>query len=214
MLPDAAPLRVAPLAPLISSRSAEADRTRSLSSEVIAALKANDVMRLTAADSIGGLSGSIVDIGRELSMAAAACASTAWCLWNHLATFHAFCGLLGPANADLLEEVTRNHRWVCLPAGAGTAVRGRVEGDSIVLNGKASFGTGARYADHLGVSFVMQGERAVRFALVAARQPGVRIDADWKAMSASRGISVFGKTSNLNDRRGFAGGSAQELIFL
>jgi alkylation response protein AidB-like acyl-CoA dehydrogenase len=140
-------------------------------------------MAMSAAQEIGGLSASIVDIGRELEAVAAACASTAWCLWNHLCTFHLFCGLLGPANADLLRSVTEGHQWVCLPAGAGTAVKGTIHRDSVVLNGVATFGTGARYADHAGVSFVFEGERAVRFALVDLRQAGVRIDPDWMAMS-------------------------------
>ena len=73
--------------------------------------------------------------------------------------------------------------WVCLPAGAGTAVRGRIDGDEVALTGVAAFGTGARYADHAGVSLVYEGERIVRFALVDLKQPGVVIDPDWMAMS-------------------------------
>jgi alkylation response protein AidB-like acyl-CoA dehydrogenase len=176
-------LRVAGILPVIAAQAAEADASRSISAGVIAALKANDVMAMSAAREIGGLAASVVDIGRELEAVAGACASTAWCLWNHLATFHLFCGLLGPDNADLLRSVTARHEWVCLPAGAGTAVKGRIDGDDVVLNGVAAFGTGARYADYAGVSFVFEGERAVRFALVDLRQAGVRIDPDWKAMS-------------------------------
>ncbi len=176
-------LRVAPLLPAIAAQAARADETRSIAPEVIAALKASDVMRLSAAREIGGLAGSIEEIGENLEDVAGACGSTAWCLWNHLATFHLFCGLLGPANADLLGQVTEARRWVCFPAGAGTAVRGRPNGESLNLTGVAAFGTGARYADYVGVSFVPEGERSVRFALVETGQAGVRIDADWKAMS-------------------------------
>ena len=176
-------LHVADLLPAITAQAAEADASRSISPAVIGALKANPVMAMSAATEIGGLAAGVGDIGRELEAVAGACASTAWCLWNHLATFHLFCGLLGPANADLLRSVTAGGQWVCLPAGAGTAVKGRIDGDSLVLNGVAAFGTGARYADHAGVSFVFEGERTVRFALVELRQSGVRIDADWKAMS-------------------------------
>jgi alkylation response protein AidB-like acyl-CoA dehydrogenase len=174
---------VADVLPAIAAQAAEADASRSVSPEVIAALKGNDVMRMSAAREIGGLAASVLDIGRELEAVAGACASAAWCLWNHLCTFHLFCGLLGPANADLLRSVAEGHQWVCLPAGAGTAVRGQIDGDSVVLNGVAAFGTGARYADHAGVSFVFEGERTVRFALVDLRRPGVRIDPDWEAMS-------------------------------
>ncbi|MDB5482607.1 MAG: hypothetical protein JWO83_3660 [Caulobacteraceae bacterium] len=176
-------LRVAEVLPAIAAQAAEADASRSISPAVIGALKANEVMRMSAAREIGGLAASVLDIGRELEAVAGACASTAWCLWNHLATFHLFCGLLGPGNADFLQSVTERREWVCLPAGAGTAVKGRVEGESVVLGGVAAFGTGARYADHAGVSFVFEGERAVRFALVDLRQDGVRIDPDWRAMS-------------------------------
>jgi alkylation response protein AidB-like acyl-CoA dehydrogenase len=179
----ALPLRVAPLLPGIASQAAWADDSRSIAPELIAALKKNPVMALSASPELGGLNGSILDIGRELEAVAGACASTAWCLWNHLATFHLFCGLLGPANADLLRSVTERGQWVCLPAGAGTAVRGTVKSDSVVLNGVATFGTGARYADHAGVSFVFEGEQSVRFALVDLNQAGVRIDPDWHAMS-------------------------------
>ena len=176
-------MRITPLLPAIAAQAAQADQTRSVSQTVIAAIKANDVMRLSASRDIGGLAASTIEIGQELEAVAAACGSTAWCLWNHLATFHLFCGLLGPTNANLLRLVTVNQRWVCFPAGAGTVTKGRVSGETMRLNGVAAFGTGARYADYVGVSFVPEGERAVRFALVDAHQTGVRIDQDWKAMS-------------------------------
>lgn len=49
------PLHVAPLLPRIAEQAAAADRTRSVAPDVIAALKANPVMRLSAAREIGGL---------------------------------------------------------------------------------------------------------------------------------------------------------------
>jgi 3-hydroxy-9,10-secoandrosta-1,3,5(10)-triene-9,17-dione monooxygenase len=177
------PLHVAPLLSAIAKQAANADATRSVAPEVIAALKANPVMRMSASREIGGLESSVVAIGRELEAVAAACGSTGWCLWNHLCVFHFFCGLLGSAQADALREVTEHQRWVCLPAGAGTAVAGRVEGDEVVLSGRASFGSGARYADYAGVSFVLEGQRLPRFALVRTAQPGVRVDPSWRAMS-------------------------------
>lgn len=180
---NAPELNVAALLPAIAAQASAADATRSVAPEVIAALKANAVMRMSASREIGGLEASIVAIGRELEAVAAACGSTGWCLWNHLCVFHFFCGLLGSAQADALREVTENGRWVCLPAGAGTAITGRVEGDEVVLRGKASFGSGARYAEYAGVSFVLEGQRLPRFALVRTNQPGVRIDPTWRAMS-------------------------------
>ena len=176
-------LHVAPLLAAIATQAPLADTGRSVAAEVIAGLKANNVMRLTASRELGGLEGSIVAVGQELEAVAAACGSTAWCLWNHLCTFHFFVGLLGPGNADLLGSVTAAGQWVCLPAGAGTSITGRVDGDDVVLSGVAAFGSGARYSDHIGVTFVYEGERAPRFVLVPTKAPGVRIDPTWKAMS-------------------------------
>ncbi len=176
-------LLVTPLLPMIAAQAAEADATRSVSAGVIAALKGNDVMRMSAVRAIGGVESSVTAMGRELEAVAAACGSTAWCLWNHLCVFHFYCGLLGPAHVELLRSITANRHWVCLPAGAGTAVIGKVDGDEVVLNGVASFGSGGRYADYTGITFVFEGERAPHLALVRTDEKGVRIDPTWKAMS-------------------------------
>jgi 3-hydroxy-9,10-secoandrosta-1,3,5(10)-triene-9,17-dione monooxygenase len=176
-------LLVAPLLPLIAGQAAEADATRSVAPAVIAALKANDVMRMSSVRALSGLESSITEMGRELEAVAAACGSTGWCLWNHLCVFHFYCGLLGPAQIELLRSITANRHWVCLPAGAGTGAIGRVEGEEIVLNGVASFGSGGRYSDYAGVTFVFEGERAPHLVLVRTDQKGVRIDPTWKAMS-------------------------------
>jgi alkylation response protein AidB-like acyl-CoA dehydrogenase len=174
---------VSPLLPLIAAQAAEADASRSVAAGVIAAIKANPVMAMSASRELGGLESSVTEIGDELAAVAAACGSTAWCLWNHLCTFHFFCGLLGPDHTGLLASVIRAGQWVCLPAGAGSGVSGRVEGDEMVLDGVAAFGSGARYADHAGVVFMPPGEKAPGFTLLALSTPGVRIDPTWKAMS-------------------------------
>ena len=140
-------------------------------------------MRMSASREMGGLESSVAAMGRELEAVAAACGSTGWCLWNHLCVFHFYCGLLGPAHIDLLSSITARREWVCLPGGAGTAITGRREGDQVVLNGVAAFGSGLRYAEHVGVPFVMEGDKAPSFALVRTDQPGVRIEATWNAMS-------------------------------
>ena len=176
-------LFVAPLLPLIAGQAVSADASRSVAQEVIAALKQNPVMAMSASREIGGLESSTLSIGKELAAVAAACGSTAWCLWNHLSTFHFFCGLLGPDHAEQLRTVTGRGEWVCFPAGAGTGISGRSEGVDMVLTGVAAFGSGARYADHAGVVFVPEGEKAPRFTLLPLKTPGVRIDPTWKAMS-------------------------------
>lgn len=178
------PLLTAPLLELIAANAAAADNDRSVAEEVIRAIKANDVMRLTAAEELGGLDGSSTQIARELEGVAGACTSTAWCLWNHLATFHLFCGLLGPANADQLAAITRQHQWVCFPAGASTAVKGQVAGEHVDITGQAAFGSGARYADFAGVSFMASELReGPSFALVDLNADSANIDPTWKAMS-------------------------------
>jgi len=179
-----AELYTTPLLELIAANAADADAERSVANEVIDAIKSSDVMRLTAAPELDGLNGSALHIARELEGVAGACTSTAWCLWNHLATFHLFCGLLGPDNAQQLKDITRQHRWVCFPAGASTAVKGALVDDKLEITGQAAFGSGARYADFAGVSFMAPDLReGPSFSLVDLHSASVHIDPTWKAMS-------------------------------
>jgi alkylation response protein AidB-like acyl-CoA dehydrogenase len=180
---DTRDLLTAPVLPVIAAQAAQADATRSVAPEAIAALKANDVMRMSASREIGGLEASVAAMGRELEAVAAACGSTAWCLWNHLCVYHFYCGLLGPAQIDVLKSITANRHWVCLPGGAGTAVKGTLDGEDMLLNGVAAFGSGVRYAEYVGVPFAKEGESAPSFALLRTDQPGVRVDPTWKALS-------------------------------
>jgi 4-hydroxyphenylacetate 3-monooxygenase len=177
---------IAPLLPLIAAQAGEADRTRSVSPQVIAEIKKTDLMRLSAAVELGGLAVSMQSIGAELEATAAACTSTAWCLWNHLCTFHLFCGLLGPAHAEFLRGIVQRHEWVCFPAGAGTGVKAETTAAGFALRGVAAFGSGARYAEWAGVSFVSDDDgerRKPEFTMVDLRAAGVRIDPTWAAMS-------------------------------
>ncbi len=176
-------LTVAPLLPIIAAGAAAADRERSLPTTLIEAIKANPIMAFTAAENIGGLDASIAATGLELEAIAARCASTAWVLWNHLCTFHLFAGLLGPQNQSFLQDVVTAGQWVCFPAGASTAVRGTADNTSIQLQGKAAFGSGARYADWAGVSFIMEDPKKPQFSLVSLQQEAVKIDPDWYSMS-------------------------------
>ncbi len=170
------------LLPTISAQAEIADQTRSISTEVIAAINASDVLRMSASTEMGGLGTTVFAIGLELQAVAAACTSTAWCLWNHLGTFHLFCGLLGPAHHEFLKGIVERREWVCFPAGASTAVKAEAQGDVLSIRGVAAFGSGARYAQWAGTSFVTQ-VRTPEFTLVDLRGPGVRIEPTWKAMS-------------------------------
>lgn len=177
-------LAISPLIQAIADQAQDADNSRRVSGDVIAAIKQNEIMRFTAAESIGGLNQSCVRVAHELETVAANCTSTAWCLWNHLCTFHLFCGLLGPGNHEFLSGVTERQEWVCFPAGASTAVKGTVDGDMIRLTGKAAFGSGARYAEWAGVAFLPDVEgSSPQFSLIDLRQDGVAIQDDWQAMS-------------------------------
>jgi len=181
-MPRGAIVYVEWLLPTIAAQAEMADQTRSISTEVIAAIKSSDVMRLSASTEIGGLGAATSAIGHELQAVAAACTSTAWCLWNHLGTFHLFCGLLGPAHQHFLQGIVERQEWVCFPAGASTAVTAQAHVDGLSIRGVAAFGSGARYAEWAGVSFVTE-VRVPEFTMVDLRSPGVRVDPTWKAMS-------------------------------
>ena len=185
-LPDGVPRTVAPLLSQIAAQAERADASRSIDPDLIEALKASDVMKLAATTNIGGGEASVLQIGRELEAIAANCTSTAWTMWNHLAVFHLFVGCLGPEHHDLLAGVVTRGEWVCFPAGAGSGVTGVVEGDTIRLNGRGAFGSGARYADWAGVAFIIvddDGQRVepidIRFAVVPLDDDGVKIDPTW-----------------------------------
>ena len=174
---------IAPLLPAIAAQAGEADRTRSLDPALIASIKRNDLMRLSGSPELDGLNEKVGVIGNELRAVAARCASTAWCLWNHLCTFHHFAGLLGPAHRDFLRDIVRGHEWVCFPAGASTAVTATSRGGDLVLNGVAAFGSGARYAEWAGVVFSEHAADIPSFSMVKLSEPGVRIPMTWEAMS-------------------------------
>jgi 3-hydroxy-9,10-secoandrosta-1,3,5(10)-triene-9,17-dione monooxygenase len=177
------PRYITPLLPDIAAQAAEADRTRSVAPELIAAIKRNDIMRLSGSPELGGLNERVAVIGNELRAVAARCTSTAWCLWNHLCTFHHFTGMLGPPHRELLADIVARREWVCFPAGASTHVKAAVRGGDTVLNGVAAFGSGARYAEWVGIVFNEDDPTAPLFTLADLHDPGVRIEPTWEAMS-------------------------------
>jgi alkylation response protein AidB-like acyl-CoA dehydrogenase len=174
---------IAPLLGEITAQAARADETRSVSPALIAAIKSNDIMRLSASPELSGLDETIVVIANELRAIAPKCGSTAWCLWNHLCTFHHFVGLLGPENADFLAGIVSKREWFCFPAGASSEVAGVESVGRTKLKGVAAFGSGGRYAEWAGVVFVAEGAATLRFALVDLRHPKVRIEETWDGMS-------------------------------
>lgn len=185
-LPGGPVLVAEPLLGLISDQAEHADATRQIDRDLIAAIKASDLMRLAGSTEIGGTEATVLQIGRELEAIAANCASTGWTLWNHLGVFHLFVGTLGPDHTDLLTQMVRGGEWVCFPAGAGSGIVGVIEGDHARINGTGSFGSGSRYADHAGVVFVVtdsDGKRVepmdLRFSVVPLDSEGIKIDPTW-----------------------------------
>ncbi|MEM7093907.1 MAG: acyl-CoA dehydrogenase family protein [Actinomycetota bacterium] len=179
-------LHVAPLLDRIEAQAESADRTRRVAPDVVAAIKDNDFMRSTATREIGGVEDSMHRVGRELAAIAERCPSLAWTLWNHVCVFHLFAGSLGPDHADFLTDIVEAREWVSFPAGAGSGVRGRLDGDRAVLNGKATWSTGAQYGDWCGVVFAVVGDDGeavrpldLRFTMIRNHADGVKIDPTW-----------------------------------
>lgn len=186
LLPLPSGLVCEPLLPSIAAQAVEADRTRDVSRAVIDAIKASDLIRLSATPEIGGLGASVTAIAHEFEAVAAACGSTAWCLWNHLCVFHYYVMTLGPDGADTLRGIVRAREWVTYPNGAGSGVTGTLDGDEYVLNGKITFASGARYGEWALVMFREQREAAepsLHFTVVRLDAPGVSIAATWDGMS-------------------------------
>lgn len=183
---------IAPLLGAIAAQASQADRTRSVSADVIAAIKKNDIMRMSASREISGLEESIVAMANELRAIAPRCGSTSWCLWNHLCVFHYFAGMLGTANAALLSDIVSKREWVCFPGGASTMVTAIDEGGRTILSGKAAFGSGCRYAEWAGVAFLEDG-KAPQFTIADLRHPKVRIEPTWdgSALRASATDDVY-----------------------
>ena len=183
----------APLLGHIAAQASQADRTRSLSSDIVVAIKNNDIMRMSATREISGLEESIVAIANELRAIAPCCASTAWCMWNHLCVFHYFAGMLGPPNATFLAELVAKREWFCFPAGAASEVTGVDTDGKAILSGVATFGSGGRYAQWAGVAFVRDRDKMPQFTLVDLRHPKVRIKETWdgSALRASATDHVY-----------------------
>ena len=176
---------ISPLLDKMSAQAVTADESRSLSNELVSQIKRNDIMQLSASPELGGLNETMLNIANELRDVASRCTSTAWCLWNHLCTFHHFAGLLGPQNSDILKELVTNREWVCFPAGATSDVTATRKEDKVVLDGVAAFGSGCRYADWAGVIFDEKKNESAgpQFALADLHSSEVRIEQTWEAMS-------------------------------
>lgn len=180
-----ADLLIAPLLEAIEDQAEQADRSRRIDPAVVAAVKGNDFMRMTASRELGGLESSMHHVGRELGAIAARCPSLAWTLWNHVCVFHLFAGSLGPEHADFLQDIVAEREWVSFPAGAGSGVRAELDGDDVVLNGTATWSTGAAYGDWCGVVMAVADDGEIRrpldlrFTMIRNQADGLKIDPTW-----------------------------------
>ncbi|MFM7536366.1 MAG: acyl-CoA dehydrogenase family protein [Acidimicrobiales bacterium] len=186
-------LRCAALLPAIAAQAAEADRTRTVAPEVIAGLKASSILAMSASTEVGGLGSGVGAIADELEAIAAACGSTAWCLWNHLCVFHLYAGALGAAHVELLTGIVDRHEWVCFPAGAGSQAYGRLDEATgeVSLHGPTTFGSGSRYGEWAAVAFALVDPATgrpgsppdLRFTVVRLDHPGVAVEPTWDGMA-------------------------------
>ncbi len=226
-------LRIAPFLDAIEAQAETADRTRSVSSEVIEAIRGTDFMRMSATRNIGGVEETMLGMGRELEAVAARCPSLAWCLWNHLCVFHLFVGSVGPDQQDFLTHLVTNGQWVSFPGGARSSVYGRIEGDQAILNGTGRWGTGARYADYCGVAFAISGDDGkpirhpaphgaakssldIRFTILPTKAEGVKIDPSWDGAglraSATDDVHYTDVPVNLSDCVAWFGANRAESL--
>jgi alkylation response protein AidB-like acyl-CoA dehydrogenase len=163
---------------VVAAQASQADLTRTVSHDAVEAIRESGLLALSGSEELGGAGASVADVAAELAVLAPACASTAWCVWNHLCVFHLFCGALGPAHTDLLAGIVERREWVCFPAGAGSGVHGSDRGEHVDLDGTAAFGSGSRYADWAGVAFAMAGPDGVLIRPLDMRFSIVRLDTD------------------------------------
>ncbi|WP_419946774.1 acyl-CoA dehydrogenase family protein [Candidatus Poriferisodalis sp.] len=226
-------LRIAPFLDAIEAQAETADRTRSVSSEVVEAIRGTDFMRMSASRNIGGVEETMLHMGRELEAVAARCPSLAWCLWNHLCVFHLFVGSVGPEQQDFLTHIVTNGQWVSFPGGARSSVYGRVEGDQAILNGTGRWGTGARYADYCGVAFAITGDDGkpvrhpaphgaakssldIRFTILPTTTEGMKIDPSWDGAglraSATDDVHYTDVPVNLSDCVAWFGANRAESL--
>lgn len=182
-------LLVTPILPLAARYASEADRTRSLHPDVIAALKASPLASMAATRNLGGSELSILDAGREFEALAPVCGSSVWTLWNNATVFHLYGAQLGAGGRDFLAGIVAAHETVSFPGGAGSGVRGVPSAEqpgAIVANGPARFASASRYGEWLSVIVDATAEgsergapRDLRFALLRVDDPAVVITPTW-----------------------------------
>ena len=71
---DASDLCAAPVLDLAAAHAGDADRTRTVEPEVVAAVRDSGLLALSATRSLGGSEASVTRMARELEALAAACA--------------------------------------------------------------------------------------------------------------------------------------------
>lgn len=165
-----------------------ADATRDLDARVLAELKASAANRALLAPCFGGTRDvSWAELGRAMSALGGSCASTAWVFNNFITNQYELARNLWPVAPGLVRDIISRGEW--LAGSHAGPPEARPEGTEYVLDGLGPFGSGAIYADRLCGSIRvpgppaerpgLQGPHHMRYAVYAARQPGLRVERTW-----------------------------------
>ena len=186
----------------LADRATAADRARELLPETVGDLHGAGLLTMASSRVQGGTDADLITQLAVLEIIGGACASTAWCLANHLATQAIVEGLLGEAVEPYIKAVVEEGAVFAaahLPSGTGKAVSG-----GFVCSGRwpfVSFSNRARWAF---LSTPVDGpppgwtpsedtpdppQSHTRLMAVEFGTPGVRIEDTWKAMALRASMS-------------------------
>ena len=186
----------------VADRAAAAERARELPPETVGDLHGSGLLAMANSLAQGGTDADLITQLAVLEIIGGACASTAWCLANHLATQAVVGGLLGEGFGPYIKAVVEEGAVFAaahMPAGTGKAAPG-----GFVCSGRwpfVSFSNRARWAF---LSTPVDGpppgwapseetpdppQSHIRLMGVEFGTPGVRIEDTWKAMALRASMS-------------------------
>ena len=131
--------------PLLRERTAAIEDGRELTADVLDALHARELFRLSLPAHVGGHELSIPVLAEVTEIIAGADASTAWCLGQALGCAMSAAFLDEDAAREVFDPTDAVLAWGAGPQGAAVATEG-----GFVVNGTWRFASGARHATWLG----------------------------------------------------------------
>jgi alkylation response protein AidB-like acyl-CoA dehydrogenase len=181
-------------------RAGAADESRLLAPETVRDLQNSGLLLVSIPGSLGGHEADLVAQVQIGEILGAACASTAWCWINHLASLFRLRAWMGDQSLPYVNEVVDHGAFLAhvqIPSGETRPVA-----DGFVASGKWPFASGSTYASWFFLSTMVPGiqdgdgasngsEAAAqnRWLLVPQGQPGMRIEDTWRAMSLRASMS-------------------------